>query len=100
MEIIRYYPIDGACKKAFITLKIPKWGGFIIDNISYFVKGDRRWINLPQEQYDDNGEKKYKFINKFDDPKVAKAFCDQVLKLIDEYLQKNNPEPTQQEIPF
>ena len=55
MEIIKYYHVNKGTLQSFITLKIPKWGGFIIENIGYFVKGDRRWINLPQQIHEDNG---------------------------------------------
>ena len=70
MEIIKYKTINKNSLVSSFNLKIPKWGGFIINEIKYFKKGTARWISLPSRQYEDNGEKKYYNLNAFEKPEM------------------------------
>jgi len=90
IEVIKYHKINGSTfMMGKFSLKIPKWGNFIIHDMSYFQKGHQRWVSFPSKQFEKDGEKKYMPYNKFEDDKTLKAFQEQVLKALDEYFKLN-----------
>lgn len=86
-EILRYTPLEKGSLQGFFSLKIAKWGQFVINDMRYFAKeGGARWIAFPQRQYEKDGEKKYAPYCKFEDRGMEHAFGDQVLKALDAHF--------------
>jgi len=108
MEIIKFKEVNKNTLQASFSLKIPKWGNFIINDILYFKKDNNRWIALPSKEYEHEGKKKYHWYIHFEDPKIMEGFQKKVLQAIDEYLAKTLPsvhsempeEPNLQGVPF
>lgn len=108
IEIVNFKSIQKNYLQGMITIKIPKWGNFIIHDISYFVKGDNRWISFPCKSYQNEGKTKYFHLNRFEAADMMKTFQGKVLESLDKYLlenkieqkteQKDNQE--QQPLPF
>lgn len=97
IEITHYKPFENSAKLATFSIKVPKWGNFLIRELSLFQKGSHKWISFPSRQYEADGKKKYFSFNGFEDQKMNEAFQDQVLKAIDKYLQSQN---NQQQLPI
>ncbi len=89
MLIIKYHHIGKGKLQGTFSLQIPKWGNFIIKDMSYFVDGNRKWVNFPSKQFEVNGEKKYMPYNSFEDISTTKNFQDQCIKILEEYLMNN-----------
>ena len=101
IEITQYKSINKNSLQGILSIKNPKWGNFIIREISYFKKNDQRWISLPSKPYEKDGEKKYYALNLFEESSRMKSFQEEVLKAFDQYLEANKPQQTnQEEIPF
>jgi hypothetical protein len=98
IEITRFVKKDKPVLKGFFSIKIPQYAGLCINDLSYFQKGNQRWISYPQKPYEKDGEKKYANVIFFED----KAMQDSILKALDEYLVQNNAETFKdgQFIPF
>ncbi len=88
IEISNIHPIHKGDVLASVTAYIKPWK-MKIHKITVFQKGVNRWVNLPQEKYDSNGETKYTKLIEFDDTSVEKRFRDQIMHGIDEYIAKN-----------
>ena len=88
MEITKYRPINKGCVIGNFGLKISKWGIFIND-CTLFDKGGKRWISLPQRQYEDKGEKKYAPYISFMEKSHMIAFTEKVLAILDEHIAKS-----------
>jgi len=99
MEILKHKPINKGSISALISIKIPKWGDFVIKEIVIFEKNGGRWISFPQRTYEKNGEKKYYSLNSFSSGEVFDKFQKQVLQALDEYLKKN-PDQSSNETDF
>ncbi|HEX4374910.1 MAG TPA: hypothetical protein VHZ50_16515 [Puia sp.] len=93
IEIINFREIKKGCLDSKISVKIKEWG-FVINRIAVFNKDGKRWISLPSEMYEDNGEKKYFSLVKFDDQKNMTKFQDSVLEELDKYCDKNKENPS------
>lgn len=92
MEIIKWQPYEKGMLKGYFTLKIPKWGGFCIQSMSYFSKNEKqRWISFPSKMYEAEGEKKYAQYCFFEDAVTIRMFQESVLKALDAYFTKNAP---------
>jgi hypothetical protein len=104
IEILNFKTIN---KGAFIgsaNIKVVKWN-LILNKVAIFSKDNRRWISLPQEVYEDKGEKKYYSLVKFEDPSTMNKFQEAVLLELDIWRQKNESNETvensqNQELPF
>lgn len=107
IEITRYTQIGKGSLVGRFNIKIEKWGGFVIRDMTYFQKAHQRWIAFPSKQFEIDGEKKYMHYNLFEDPKNQAAFQEKVLRALDEFFSKNNEletqnksENNQNELPF
>lgn len=88
MEILNYKAVNkGVCIGTF-TIKVPKWGNFLIKEMSYLQKGETRWVSFPQRQYEIDGQKKYFAYVGFENFELTKKFQAEVLKVLDEHLVK------------
>lgn len=88
IEILSFRPHHKGNLIGFVNIKIPKWGNFIIKDISLFEKNEGRWLNFPSRSYEENGEKKYSYYNCFEDQTMKSNFDHEVFKALDLYLQK------------
>jgi hypothetical protein len=86
IEVILYRPMNKNTLQGIFNIKIPKWGNFIIREISYFKKNGSRWISFPSRSYEKNGEKKYFHFMIFEEPHTMKAFQEKVFDALDAYL--------------
>lgn len=103
MEIKNYKAINKNTLIANFSLLIPKWGNFIIREIAYFKKDNKRWISFPCRIYEKDGEKKYFPYMAFGEDSTFKTFQEKVLALLDEFLAKNPLQenmPNLNEVPF
>lgn len=106
MEIIDFKSINKGSVIAKFTLKIHKWGDFLIKEMAYFKKDTSSWIQFPTRQYEKDGQKKYFHLCGFSDPEMLKSFQGKVIELLEKYIQEH-PEKTGEppkmeigEIPF
>lgn len=90
IEIIEYKPINQPSLKAQVSIRLPKWGGFIIKRIKVFQKDNSRWLTLPSEEYERDGKKKFFPVNEFDNPEMMEAFRKSFFSELDKYLQSKN----------
>ena len=104
IEIVDYKEINKNSLKAQATVRIPKWGGFLIKRIKIFQKGDTRWISFPAEQYEKEGKTKYFSLVEFDTPSMNEAFRNSFFSTLDEFLKHQSKEEVQsykqESIPF
>jgi hypothetical protein len=96
IEIVNYKPSEHQYRKGSFSIKIPKWGNFLIHELSYFKKGDQRWITFPSRAYEKDGEKKYFPFNSFEDALMKKSFQEKVLGALDKYLATNGQDNPKQ----
>lgn len=89
IDITQYKQVGKGCLIGKFSIRVQKWGGFIIRDMAYFQQGHKRWIGFPCRQFEVEGEKKYISFNSFEDGKTGKLFQDEVLKSLDEYFKKN-----------
>ena len=87
--ITRFAKQEKPVLKAFFSIKIPQYAGLCINDLSYFQKGNSRWISYPQKPYEKDGEKKYANVIFFEE----KAMQDSILKALDEYMLNTNQPP-------
>jgi hypothetical protein len=86
IEITKYNPVGKGKLQGTFSIRMPKWGKFYIKKMSYFVDGNKRWVNFPQETYEKDGEKKYSAYAGFEEADMTKCFQEQCLLALDEYL--------------
>ena len=81
---------------AFFSVKIPQFMDMTI-NSCRLVKTNSggKFISLPQEEYMKNGEKKYSPYIWFD-KEIMERLQKGLLKVVNEYIEANNPQPTQE----
>ena len=80
---------------AFFDLVVPKWGNFYIKGVKLFQKGSQKWISLPSNCVEKDGEKVYYPINGFEDKEILKKFELLVLDAVNPLM----AEDSQQEVP-
>ena len=97
IEIIKYTQIGKGSLVGRFTIRIQKWGGFVIRDMTYFQKAHQRWIAFPSKQFEIEGEKKYMHYNLFEDPKIQSAFQEKVFRSLDDFFAKNNESETHDE---
>lgn len=86
IQILKFRPHQRETLQGFISIVIPKWGNFIINDIAIFEKGSHRWMTFPSRQYVDKDKKKNSYYCAFMDQEMRKAFEDKVLKAFDLHL--------------
>lgn len=86
MQILEFRREDKGHLKGSFDILIPEWGGLIIENISFFQKGESKWINFPSRKVEENGKAVWRPIIRFDDKGVMKKFSVAVLDLIEHHL--------------
>lgn len=96
IEILNVREVNKGSFKFAINIKLNP-PGIILNKLGVFEKDGKRWVNLPQEVYEENGEKKYYALIKFDEREKMDVFQRSVLSALDE---KTTKKPVQEEFPF
>ncbi len=93
MKIINFKGVEKGSLRGFFDVVIEEWGMTIA--CSYFEKDGKKWVNLPNREYEKDGAKKYQSLVKFDEVRMKK-FQDNVLRLIATNEYENfQPKPIQ-----
>lgn len=87
IEILNVNAINKGSVQATCTVHVKPWK-LKIHKVMIFQKGNNRWVSLPSEKFEVDGETKYKDLMEFDDATVLKRFKDQVLLAVDLYIQE------------
>lgn len=87
MHIVDFKPLNKGALTSQVSLKIPKWGNFIIKGIKVFEKEGSRWIAFPAFEYEKDGKKQFYSHCAFESKDMMEAFRTQFFKAYDEYLQ-------------
>lgn len=88
IKVFNVYPVHKGDLLASCSVHIEPWK-LKIHKVMVFQKGLNRWVSMPREKYESNGETKYSDLLEFDDAAATKRFRDQIIAAIDEYIQKN-----------
>lgn len=97
IEIVKYKALDHATLKAIFSIKVPKWGNFILHELKLFQKDNVSWVSFPSKEYEKDGQKKYYSYANFEDVEVLKKFQDQILVSLETYLKQIEPEVKKKE---
>ncbi len=100
IEIVKYTVLNKGALIGTFSIRVPKWGGFIIQDMAHFQQDTKKWITFPSKQYESEGKKKYMPYNRFEDSKTMDLFQGQVFKALEEYFKKNANTEKQEEFPF
>lgn len=104
----RFKSLKKGCLLGFGSLYIEKWG-IEIHNCSLNEKGANRWVSLPSQVYEKDGEKKYSPYITFQNKDHYKKFQELILeafnkKLLEEETKQPLPEKMSisdsEDIPF
>lgn len=85
IEIIKFEPMDKGSLKAKFGVKMHKWGGFCMEELSLLSNGSKKWIGFPAKKIELDGKDKWIPLSYFDSPSLQKRFCEEVLKALEEY---------------
>jgi hypothetical protein len=90
IEILKYHPSNkkDSILKGHFSISVEKWGNFIIEDMAYFEKDNKRWCAFPSKEYEMLGNKKFFPITKFKDKEMQNIFLSKVRDALDEYLKK------------
>ncbi len=82
MQVTNYkpFPKESVLKGTF-DLIIPKWGG-TMRRMKYFQSGSKSWINMPDQEYEQDGKKKYFQYWRFDTDSMKEQFDAKVIELV------------------
>ena len=75
---------------AKFNVKMHKWGGVILKELTLFDSNGKRWINLPSRQYEADGKKKYVSYMEYEDRDMNDKFKATILEALDVELKKEN----------
>ena len=87
IEVLNLRQINKGALESFVNIKLIPIG-LIINKISVFRKEDKRWINMPQEIFEEQGVKKYYTLVRFEDPLQMKKFQEAFLLAHDKFIEK------------
>ena len=88
IEIQNINPVMKKSLLATCSVYIKPWH-MTLHEVMIFEEGARRWINLPSQVYEKDGEKKYKELITFDNDSARKRFRDQIMTDVDKFLAEN-----------
>jgi hypothetical protein len=86
IEVIEYNPCDSGCNKGTISVKMHKWGGFVLAGLTIMQKGTSRWISFPNYKKDVGGEIKWLPVAYYETNEMQKRLSVQILRALDEYV--------------
>lgn len=105
IECMKYNPVNKGSLVGYADIYVTKWD-WEIYGCSLHQKDGKRWVNLPQKEYQDKqtGEKKYAFVNRFRNKNNFEAFQKAVKEAIEKKAAESSyqqPEPEiNDELPF
>ncbi len=88
IQVSNVRPINKGDLLATCSVHIVPWK-LKINKVAVFQRGVNRWVAMPRDKYESNGETKYDDIMEWDDDSTKRRFRDQVTASIDEYIKKN-----------
>lgn len=95
LEISKVQMINKGHLLAKCDVRIPAWK-FTIHNVSIFEKNGSRWVSMPSQQYEKDGQKKFFPHCRFDDMDILEKFQSEVKKLFETWI-LTNPQNEQAE---
>lgn len=98
IEVLKFRSHTKGALLGFADIFIDKTG-MEIYGCTMYQKDGRRWVNLPQKEYEENGEKKYAPVVRFRNKAHQTAFQDQALDAIDEWCAQNAASVQEEEPP-
>ena len=101
MKIEDLRVINHPVLKASFTVVIPEWQDFCLRECKLFEQQGKRWVSLPDREYEKDGEKKYWPLCGFKTRETNDAFKAKVRAALDEVLeQKPKTIPHSEDTPF
>lgn len=88
IQVIEWRPANRKTFQGHFDIIIPKWGGFIICDMRYFKKDNKRWISFPSKKFEKDGKIGYYNYCKFHAACVNKLFNEKVLDALDQFFQE------------
>ena len=89
IEVTNIRPINKGNILASVSVAIHPWK-LTIHRIMVMQQGLNRWINMPGNKFETStGETKWEEHLEFMDSSVKARFRDQIMKVIDEYIERN-----------
>ena len=87
MEVIEFRKVEKNTLKGFFVVKIPEWGGVVINSISFHQREDQQWVSLPSHSYKDKEgkDKTWPYIL-YQDKSLNEAFRHKIADCCDAYL--------------
>ena len=85
ITIIDYKPINQGALVAVFACRINATS-MVLHGCKLFEKEGRRWIALPQSQYEKDGQTKYFPVVEIEDKELRKRFQRSGLEALDEHL--------------
>lgn len=92
IEILKFEMVNKGSLIAKFTCKMHKWGGLLIRDCTLFESGNKKWINLPSKQYEQEGKKKYFAYLAYEDRALDDKFKENIMAAAQEYMAKLAPE--------
>ena len=101
IECIRYKGFESGALLGFADIRVHKWG-VDIQGVKLYQKDGKRWIQLPSNEYEKDGEKKYSPFMKFIDAPHWEQFTTKVKEAIEAFCATaaESGEETFEEVPF
>lgn len=99
IEIVSYKEVSKGALQGFLTVLLPS--SLEIRDMTHFKKGDNEWFNMPQREYEKDGERKYYAINHYNDPEIRDRFMSEVAEEFKKWKKgETECEPQRDEVPF
>ncbi len=80
IEILSFDPVDKGTNKGKISIKMHKWGGFVIEDITILEKDNKKWLGFPAKKIQVDGKDKWVPLLYYDVPDLQRKFCSEILK--------------------
>jgi len=87
----KFKSYEKGCLRGFADLKFTSLGGLIVHGCTLNMKDGKRWINFPSKEIQENGEKKYLPILRFEERGMSEKFSEAAKKAIDAFCSQNQP---------
>lgn len=90
IEITNFKLLNKGSLIAQFSVKMMKWGGLQIREITLFNNGNKKWLNMPSRQYEDGeGKKKYFPYLAYEERSIDDKFKAAIMAAVEEYMAKN-----------
>lgn len=81
ISILEVRGVKSETLKAIAKVKFEELG-MIFNEVKFFSKEGRQWVQMPSKQYMDNGQTKYFPLVQFSDKKVESKIKEEITRLI------------------